>query len=53
MAGYRSRMMYFAEHEIAVAMQANTNVGPDMGPPLAELVLELAEVIVDVAGAKR
>jgi len=34
-------------------MQANTNVGPDMGPLLAELVLELAEVIVDGARTKR
>ncbi len=49
MTGYRSHMMYFAEHKIAVAMQANTNVGPTLGPPVAEMVLELAGVIVDGA----
>ncbi len=53
MTGFRSQMMYFAEHKIAVAMQANTNVGPALGPPMTELVLELAGVIVGGAATKR
>ena len=47
MSGYRSQMMYFAEHGIAVAMQTNTNVGPTLGPPVVEMVLELAAAVVD------
>ncbi len=53
MTGFRSQMMYFAEHKVAVAMQANTNVGPSMGPPMTDLVMELAGVIVDGADAMR
>jgi len=51
MTGYRTQMAYFPEHEIAVAMQANTNVGPALGPPMVELVLELAGLIVEGADA--
>lgn len=47
--GYMTDMLYFPEHKIAVAVQVNTSVGPNLGKPLARVAVELLEAIV---GAK-
>ena len=43
--GYRSQMMYFPDHRFAVAIQFNTNVGPSLGPPTVEILLDLASIV--------
>ena len=45
--GYRSEMMYFPDHRFAVAIQFNSNVGPMLGPPTVEILLELASIVRD------
>ncbi len=45
--GYRSEMMYFPDHRFAVAIQFNSNVGPSLGPPTVEILLELAGIVRD------
>ena len=45
--GYRSEMMYFPDDRFAVAIQFNSNVGPSLGPPTVEILLELASLVRD------
>ncbi len=48
MPGFRTQMTYFADHGFAVAFQTNTNEGTGLlGPPVAEIVATLANVILD------
>ena len=45
--GYRSEMMYFPDQRFSVAIQFNSNVGPSLGPPTVEILLELASIVRD------
>jgi hypothetical protein len=38
-------MMYFPEHKVAVAVQANTSVGRSLGKPLGRVLVEVMEII--------
>src|SRR5687767_3058214 len=43
--GYMTDMMYFPDHKVAVAVQANTSVGRSLGKPLGRVLVEAMEVI--------
>ncbi len=43
--GYFTDMMYFPKEKIAIAVQVNSSVPPDIGKPLGRVILELFEVI--------
>ncbi|MFN7948113.1 MAG: serine hydrolase domain-containing protein [Blastocatellia bacterium] len=44
--GYITEMIYFPEHQMAVAVQVNTSVPRATGKPLSRVIAELASVIV-------
>lgn len=44
--GYITEMIYFPEHQIAIAVQVNTSVPRATGKPLSRVIAELASVIV-------
>ena len=43
--GYMTDMMYFPNHNVAVAVQVNTSVGRSLGKPLSRVLVEVMEVI--------
>lgn len=43
--GYMTDMMYFPEHEVAIAVQVNTSVGRNLGKPLSRVLVEVMEII--------
>jgi len=43
--GYMTDMMYFPDQKIAVAVQVNTSVGPNLGKPLGRVLVETADLI--------
>jgi D-alanyl-D-alanine carboxypeptidase len=43
--GYMTDMMYFPDKKIAIAVQVNSSVFPDIGKPLGRVLVELAETI--------
>lgn len=47
--GYMTDMMYFPEQRIAIAVQANTSVGRDLGKPLGRVLVEALEIVRNVA----
>ena len=43
--GYMTDMMYFPDKKIAIAVQVNSSVFPDIGKPLGRVLVEMAETI--------
>lgn len=43
--GYMTDMMYFPDKKIALAIQVNSSVPPNLGKPLARVLVESAEII--------
>ena len=43
--GYMTDMMYFPEEKISVAVQVNSSVPPNLGKPLARVLVEAAEIL--------
>lgn len=43
--GYMTDVMYFPDKKIAVAVQVNSSVPPDLGKPLGRVLVEMAETI--------
>jgi D-alanyl-D-alanine carboxypeptidase len=43
--GYMTDVMYFPDKKIAVAVQVNSSVPPDLGKPLGRVLVELAETV--------
>ena len=44
--GYMTDMMYFPEHKIAVAVQVNSSVPPNLGKPLGRVLIETAQAVL-------
>lgn len=43
--GYMTDVMYFPEKKVALAVQVNSSVPPNLGKPLGRVLVEMAEVI--------
>lgn len=51
--GYMTDMMYFPDKKISVAVQANSSVPPNLGKPLARILVESAEMIFAEKDSKK
>ena len=49
MPGYQTEMMYFPELKTAIAVQVNSSAPRSTGRPLSRFVIELAQIVKDVA----
>lgn len=49
--GYMTEMMYFPDHKFAIAVLVNTSEFRKLGGPLARIVLELGDVVVEERNA--
>lgn len=43
--GYMTDVMYFPEKKVALAVQVNSSVPPNLGKPLGRVLVEMAEVV--------
>jgi|GEM_PF-194420 len=50
--GYRTQMLYFPEHRMAVAVQVNTSVAEALGRPLFELAMAAAKSVLPTTTPK-